>query len=113
MKKIITRGLFLALLIGSGVAIAEPHDMSGMKMMSHDMGKPMQMVDGEVKKIRKSSGKVTLKHGEIIDVMPAMTMSYKLRDKTWLQNLHVGDKVKFALEKEGDDFVVTHLKVVR
>ena len=107
----------VALSICSTTALAEPvpHEMNheAMQAMSHGAGKATQMSDAVVKKINSKRGKITLQHGDIPNVMPAMTMRYKLKDVKQLDGIHVGDKVRFALDKVGDDYIVTHLEVVR
>ena len=59
--------------------------------------------DGEVRKVDKEQGNVTLKHGPIANLdMPSMTMVFKVADPKMLDNLKPGDKVKFAaLNKDG------------
>jgi Cu(I)/Ag(I) efflux system periplasmic protein CusF len=70
-----------------------------------------QPVDGEVKKIDKAQGKVTLKHGEIKNLdMPAMTMVFRVRDAKMLDGLTEGTKVRFAAEKVDGQYTVTELK---
>lgn len=56
-----------------------------------------EMTSGEVKKIDKQAGRVTLQHGDIKNLgMPGMTMTFAVKDKAALDKLKVGDKVKFA-----------------
>lgn len=71
-----------------------------------------QAVDGEVRKIEPEAGKVTLKHGEIKNLdIPAMQMSFRVADPSWLKTLQVGDKVKFTADKVGGQFTITTLEV--
>jgi Cu(I)/Ag(I) efflux system protein CusF len=71
-----------------------------------------QSVEGEVKRIDPDSGKVTLKHGEIKSLdMPAMQMSFRVADPTWLKTLQVGDKVRFDAAKVNGHFTITALTV--
>ncbi len=71
-----------------------------------------QTVDGEVKKIDTEAGKITLKHAEIKNLdMPAMQMSFRVTDPTWLKSLQVGDKVKFSADKINGQFTVTAIEV--
>lgn len=66
--------------------------------------------DGEVRRIDKPNGKVTLKHGEIRNLdMPPMTMVFQVKDAAMLDTVKVGDKVRFHVEKQGSAFVVTEL----
>lgn len=68
------------------------------------------LTDGEVRRIDKGSGKITLKHGEIKNLdMPPMTMAFQVKDTAMLDTVKVGDKVRFHVEKEGSAFVVTEL----
>jgi len=72
------------------------------------------MVDGEVRKIDKSAGKITLKHGDIKNLdMPGMTMVFRAKDPTALDSLKVGDKVRFHAEKAEGAIVVTEIEAVK
>jgi Cu/Ag efflux protein CusF len=67
--------------------------------------------DGEVRKIDKAQAKITLKHAEIKNLeMPPMTMVFRVKDAKLLETVTVGDKVKFAAEKDsGGNYVVTRI----
>ena len=70
-----------------------------------------EMADGEIRKINKNTGKITLKHGEIKSVeMPPMTMVFGVADKAMLEGLKEGDKVKFNVKQEGSNYTVTEIK---
>lgn len=65
-------------------------------------------VSGEVKKIDTAAGKVTLKHGPITNLdMDAMTMVFRVQDKSMLEKLKPGDKVKFTAERVNGAITVT------
>jgi Cu/Ag efflux protein CusF len=67
-------------------------------------------VDGEVKKIDKATGRITLKHGDIKHLdMPPMTMVFRVSDPKMLDGVAVGDKVRFAADKVGGNYTVTAL----
>lgn len=69
------------------------------------------LTEGEVTKIDKPAGKTTLRHGEIKNLdMPAMTMSFRLSNPQWLDELATGQKLKFAAEKVGGQFTVVKLE---
>lgn len=55
----------------------------------------------------------TLSHGEIADLMPAMTMDYKLRDSGALLELEPGDKIKADLfvQNGGIDYWLEHIEI--
>lgn len=66
---------------------------------------------GEVRKIDKAGGKITLKHGEIRSLdMPAMTMVFTARDRALLDRVKPGDKVQFRAANEKGVLYVTELK---
>ena len=51
---------------------------------------------GVIKKLDLAAGKVTIAHGEIVNLqMPPMTMSFKARDPAMLKPWKEGDKVRF------------------
>lgn len=69
------------------------------------------LVDAEVTKVDKAAGKVTLKHGEIKNLdMPPMTMSFRVSEAKWLDELAAGQKVKFAAEKLNGQYTVVQLQ---
>jgi Cu(I)/Ag(I) efflux system periplasmic protein CusF len=69
------------------------------------------LTDGEVRKVDKDTGKLTLKHGVIKNLdMPAMTMVFQVRDKAMLDKLQTGDKVKFNVVNEDGKFTVTEIE---
>ncbi len=82
---------------------------------THQAGKQtMKFNEGIAKKIDQKNGKVTLQHGDITSVnMPAMTMNYRVKDVLQLKSLNAGDKVRFSMEKINNDYVVTHIELVK
>jgi Cu/Ag efflux protein CusF len=70
-----------------------------------------QAYEGEVRKIEKAQGKITLRHGELKALdMPPMTMVFRVSNPAMLDNLAVGDKVKFDAEKIDGQYVVTVIR---
>jgi Cu/Ag efflux protein CusF len=69
------------------------------------------LTDGEVRKVDKTAGKLTIKHGPMPQFqMPAMTMVYRVKDKAMLESLKAGDKIKFDVDGVGSEFTVLHLE---
>jgi Cu/Ag efflux protein CusF len=69
------------------------------------------MTTGEVRKVDKDNGKLTLRHEEIKNLdMPPMTMVFTVKDPTMLTPLKAGDKVKFSAAREGGKIVVTDIR---
>jgi len=67
--------------------------------------------EGEVRKIDNAQQKITLKHGEIKNLdMPAMTMAFRVQDPGMLNQLAVGDHVRFTVEKVNGAYTVTQIQ---
>ena len=88
-------------------------------MMGGDRGRPTtsgalalaRVSEGEVRKVDSAAGKLTLRHGALQNVdMPAMTMVFRVRDPAWLQQLRVGDRVRFVAERVDGNLTVTALE---
>ena len=95
----------IALSMGSFRAVAQTHshDHAAASALSGT-----NLTDGEVRKIDKDQGKVTIRHGEIKNLdMPAMTMVFKVQSPEMLKSVKVGDAVKFRVEKINGGFTVT------
>ena len=73
------------------------------------------MVNGQVTKIDESAGKITLKHGPIkkLDMNEGMTMVFRVQDPVMLQQVKVGDKVKFDADRINGQFTVTKIEKVK
>lgn len=71
-----------------------------------------EMVDGQVTKIDQSASKITLKHGPLkkFDMDDGMTMVFRVQDPAMLQQVKVGDKVKFDADKINGQFTVTKIQ---
>ncbi len=70
-----------------------------------------ELTDGEVKKIDKDAGKITLRHGEIKNLnMAAMTMVLRVKDAAMLDEVQVGDKVRFAADRVNGALTVVQLQ---
>lgn len=72
------------------------------------------MSDGEIKKVDKEAGKLTIKHGELKNLgMPGMTMVFKAQDPAMLDQVKQGDKVRFVADKVGGALTVTAIEAVK
>ena len=70
--------------------------------------------EGEVRKVDKQQGKLTLKHGPIANLdMPGMTMVFNVSDPKMLDRLKPGDKVKFAAASKDGAITVTAIEMVK
>lgn len=110
MKTIV---VFLAAVSLSGAAFAQStashdsHHPAGAKAVQASSA----LAKGEVRKVDKEAGKVTIKHGPIENLgMPPMTMAYRVKDPAMLGQLKVGDKIDFAADKINGAYTVTQIK---
>ena len=70
-----------------------------------------ELTDGEVRKVDKEAGKLTIRHGEIKHLdMPPMTMVFVAKDKSMLDKVKAGDKVRFVTVHENGQMIVTDLQ---
>jgi Cu/Ag efflux protein CusF len=73
-----------------------------------------ELYEGQVKRVNVEARRVTLAHGPLKGFdMPAMTMAFAVKDPALLGKVKAGDKVRFALEKSGEDFVVSRIEPVK
>lgn len=72
---------------------------------------PAELTDGEVKKVDKETGKITLRHGELKNLnMAAMTMVFRVKDPSMLDQVKVGSKVKFAADRVNGAVTIVQLQ---
>ncbi|MDO9196146.1 copper-binding protein [Rhodoferax sp.] len=114
MKKPVTALLLLAslALAGPGMAqTASEHESHHPVVVQAAAADLTDLTDGEVRKIDKENGKITLKHGPIKNLdMPGMTMVFQVKDKTLLDKIQVGDKVRFRAETENGRYLATDIQ---
>ena len=68
------------------------------------------MSAGEVVKIDRPAGRLTLKHGEIKSLdMPPMTLTWRLSQPRLLDDLTVGDRVRFVGARIDGQYTITAL----
>ncbi len=71
----------------------------------------LPLAEGEVRKVNKEDGKITLKHGEIKNLdMPPMSMVFKVKDPAMLDKVKAGDKVNFTADKINGAFTVLSIE---
>lgn len=69
------------------------------------------MSEGVVRKVDAANGKITLKHGPIVNLdMPAMTMVFRAQPPDLLGTLKAGDRVRFRAELVGGVYTVTAIE---
>ena len=105
--------LAMTLVLPATAAIAEDaHHEPGAVVAQANAN--AALTDGEIRKVDKDAKKITIKHGPLTNLdMPAMTMVFQVKEPAMLEQVKVGDKVKFAAEKLGGSFTVTKFDVAR
>jgi Cu/Ag efflux protein CusF len=120
MKSIPTLALATALFLPSAFAIlpaaaqtAAPAANMPMGGMNHSGGMHhgAEMAEGEIRKLSKDTGKLTIKHGPIKSMdMPPMTMVFTAKDQAMLDRVAEGDKIRFVVVDEAGQMVVTDIQ---
>jgi Cu/Ag efflux protein CusF len=111
----------LALLLGSGLAIAQTHNHAHGTPTTPAAASPtaptetasssLPWAEAEVRRVDTAAGKISLKHGEIKNLdMPPMTMVFQLQDKALLGNLKAGDRVRFTADKVNGSYTVVDIQ---
>jgi len=68
------------------------------------------MVKGEVVKVDKGAGKVTIKHGPIMKLdMDGMTMVFRVADPSMLDKVKAGDNIEFDADRVNGAITVTKI----
>lgn len=81
------------------------------------MAQHMEMVqnealtEGQVRKVDKPAGKITLKHGPLPNLgMGAMTMVFQAQDLALLDQLKTGDRIRFRAESINGALTITKVE---
>lgn len=102
--------VLLLALNGTAIADASHHATPAGTAKLAGAEASLPLIDGEVKKVDKDTGKLTIKHGPITNLgMPAMTMVFRVNDPALLDKVKSGDKIRFAADKVGG--VLTVMRV--
>lgn len=106
MKKTLLTTAFLAMIGGAPLALAQTDHDAHHGGASAAAEAPL--AEGTVKKIDKSAGKLTIAHGPLASLnMPPMTMVFRAAEPGLLEQVKVGDKIRFAVERVGGALTVT------
>ena len=106
--------LFLGAALAAQASADDSHKHQARSEAKPDAGESAALIDGEVRKIDKAAGKLTIKHGPMPKFdMPAMTMAYRVKDKAMLDQLKPGDKIRFDADGVGGEFTVLRLEKLK
>lgn len=108
----------LAALVLSGVANAvhssvpaSPPD-EGDEPMDELVAPQHPLAMGQVVAVDRTAGTITLRHKPIPGafMMETMTMIFRVADRTMLEGLTAGDKVRFEVQRDGRSYVVVRIE---
>jgi Cu/Ag efflux protein CusF len=114
MKAIALAAAVAALAAGPAAAQTHDHAHPSHAPATVAQATAATLADGEVRKVDKDAGKITLKHGPIKSLdMPPMTMVFQVKDRAFLEKVKAGDKVKFTAEEKAGAYVVTSIDAAK
>ena len=115
MKRFVTTTLIATLgLAAPAIALAQPDHAAHHGGASAPAAADAKLADGTVKKIDKSAGKLTIAHGPLEALgMPPMIMAFHAAEPGLLDQVKVGDRIRFAVEKVRGALTVTAVEVVQ
>ena len=111
MKNVFLLILLAAIGTGSAFAQRESGGQNSMLAQAPAASQKTGKGTGLIQQIDRDKGAVTIKHGPLPGLdMPAMTMSFPVKDKAMLANLQPLQKVDFELAYNGRDYIITKIK---
>lgn len=89
-----------------------PAALFGLSLMFAAAFGQAGLAEGEVIKVDKSAGKITIKHGPIkkLDMDEGMTMVFRASDPAMLKQVKSGDKIRFDAESIDGQYTVTKIE---
>lgn len=102
------RNLVLAATFGLLAPYAAYADDAHHKTSDAKTAAGAALSTGEIRKVDKGAGKITIKHGPLKNLdMPPMTMVFQVKDPAMLDQVKAGDKVNFTADKINGAYTVT------
>jgi protein SCO1/2 len=95
---LLAAGMIAFFVLGIGFAPAQNKDKDQDQVQDQSAEPAAYSVKGVVKKINPEEQTVVIKHEEIPDYMPAMTMPFEVKTTDELDGLQPGDNVTFQLK---------------
>ena len=75
------------------------------------LAQALPLAEGEVRRVDKAGGKISLKHGEIKNLdMPPMSMVFEVKDRSLLNKVKAGDKVIFTADQINGAYTVMSIE---
>lgn len=112
--------LTCAATLAMGLAVAAPalaqhqgHDHSNASATAPAAADTTELpwAEAEIRRVDLAAGKLSLRHGEIKNLeMPPMSMVFTVQDKTQLDGLKVGDRIRFTADQIQGAYTVLRLE---
>ncbi len=103
-------GVFVVMGVSPIASLAQPTAASG----APETAQAVARTDGEVRRLDKALGTLTIRHGEIRNLdMPPMSMVFTARDKAQLDAMAVGDKIRFVATNEDGKFIASDIEAAK
>ena len=107
MTKVFSAALLAGALLAPLAHAEEAHHKPGVALAQADAA----LSDGEIRKVDKDAKKITIKHGPLENLdMPPMTMVFRVKDPSMLEQVKAGEKVKFQAEKIDGQLTLVRLE---
>jgi Cu/Ag efflux protein CusF len=107
MTKVFSAVLLASALLAPLAHAEDAHHKGGATVAQADAA----LSDGEVRKVDKDAKKITIKHGPLENLdMPPMTMVFRVKDPSMLEQVKAGEKVKFQAEKIDGQLTLVRLE---
>lgn len=104
MKAVVKAVFLAALAVSSASATCAQSVETGMNASD-------AISTGEVKKVDKGAGRMTIQHGPLKNPgMDAMTMVFRVKDPSMLEQVNAADKIRFIAEEPNGKLTVTMLE---
>ncbi len=88
--------------------------VTGLLFLSAAASAQAETVNGQVTKIDKAAGKITIKHGPMKKFdMDGMTMVFRTQEPAMLKTVKTGDKVKFEADRVNGQFTVITIQKIK
>ena len=113
MKKLIVSLSAIAALAPAFAMAADEHDRHAGQGAMHADAAPAGLIEGRVKKVDKAAGTLTVSQGPLPNVMPAMTMAFKVRNIVWLDTVKDGQKIRFTSDTVEGAMTIVRLESVK
>ena len=105
--------VLLTILAGSFVFACQPNNDSNRALTPADTAETQTYKSvGVVKNMDADAGKITVDHEEIPGYMAAMEMTEAVSDAKMLENVKIGDRIEFELQRTGSTLLITKLNKI-